>query len=185
VITPLRSGPCRTQGQRSVTFQAGLNSTLTALIQKGSRQSLSVRSWNILAWAALSNPSDKWVSILLAQLPAFSLVHSFSLRAYTQSAANPTPASAITDINRAYLSIKLWMMLARKNALHGNNFTLKKEDAGISAEDLVWNELWPAFESLATVFEVEGYTENNSVSGMPSFLYQPLTGNNSVRLSSP
>jgi len=74
---------------------------------------------------------------------------------------------AISAINHAYIGIKLWLMLARKKALHGGDST-SKGNAGNAEEILVWTELWPTFESLVNIFEAEAQTENISVSG-PSF----------------
>lgn len=58
------------------------------------------------------------------------------------------PEAAITDINHAYISIKVWLIIAQMKA--------SRDGSGCSTEALiVWNELWPPFESLIQFFEAE------------------------------
>jgi len=115
-------------------------------LQKSSRPGLSVRPWNILVLSALLDPSGAWVAILFAQLSAFSVAHHAALRGYIQSGTSP-PESATTDINHGYIAIKLWLMLAQKKS--------SRDDMGNITALTVWNELWPPFENLMNVFEVE------------------------------
>ncbi|KAJ7285806.1 hypothetical protein C8J57DRAFT_1431486 [Mycena rebaudengoi] len=111
--------------------------------ERSGRPSLGVRSWNILVLAALVDPSSSCIAPMFDLLSAFSTTHHTVLRAYT-SATSPTE-SATTDINHAYIAIKLWLLLAqRKSAAdNGGNVTAL----------MVWNELWPPFESMITVLE--------------------------------
>jgi hypothetical protein len=107
---------------------------------------------------ALSNPSETWGSILFAQLSTFSLAHYNSLRLYVQLGTNITESATI-DINHAFIAIKLWMMLARKMSGQPSEMTIDIENAEIA----VWNELWPIFESLMNVFEMEAEAGSSSV----------------------
>uniref|UniRef100_A0A0W0F9A2 Uncharacterized protein n=1 Tax=Moniliophthora roreri TaxID=221103 RepID=A0A0W0F9A2_MONRR len=80
------------------------------------------------------------------EIAAFALAHHASLRSYTQSSAFITEA-AITDINHAYIAIKLWLMLAQRKSKEvgtGNDVALK-----------AWDILWPPFETLVNVVEAE------------------------------
>lgn len=79
-------------------------------------------------------------------LSAFSTIHHAVLRAYTQSAINPIE-SATTDINHAYIAIKLWLLLAQRTSSAGNG--------GNATALMVWNELWPPFEAMISVLETD------------------------------
>jgi hypothetical protein len=57
------------------------------------------------------------------------------------------PESAVTDINHAYIAIKLWLLLAQAKASAG--------DGGTVYSLTVWNELWPPFERLVNMLESE------------------------------
>ncbi|KAK0483676.1 hypothetical protein IW261DRAFT_1464504 [Armillaria novae-zelandiae] len=115
-------------------------------VERSSRHIMTIRAWNVLILAALMDPSENWITLMYMQLPTFSSAYQATLRGYLQAGTSP-PDSAITDINHAYVAIKLWLMLAQKRAA-------KEEEGSISAF-MVWNELWPPFESLVNVFEAE------------------------------
>lgn len=116
---------------------------------------MNIRAWNILAFSALLDPSESWISIMYAQLPTFSVAHHAVLRAYVQDGLS-LPESAITDINHTYIAIKLWLMLAHKKSARDNSGNV----TAIS----VWNELWPPFESLVNLLETEVQAGNSMVS---------------------
>ena len=124
-----------------------------------------MRTWNILVLAALLEPSDKWISILFDQLQPFSSAFSSSLRPY--GLAEPTT----TDINHAYIAIKLWLLLARRSSqadsLTDTVAATGTVRIGSGAEFTAWNELWPMFEGLANHFETDPQTGNLSVSALP------------------
>jgi hypothetical protein len=79
-------------------------------------------------------------------LSAFSATHHAVLRAYTQSAISPSE-SATTDINHAYIAIKLWLLLAQRKS--------STDDGGNATALMVWNELWPPFEAMIGVLETD------------------------------
>lgn len=93
--------------------------------------------------------------MLFAQLPVFSIAHFSSLRVYIQSGTR-IQESATTDINHAYISIKLWLMLAQREAT--------ATSIGTITALAVWNELWPPFESLMNILEAEAQVGTISVS---------------------
>lgn len=99
-------------------------------------------------------PTTDWITILLPQLPSFSTAHNVALRGYLQSGSG-LPEHIMTDINHAYIAIKLWLMLAHKNSM---------EDADGFAAVAVWNELWPPFESFVVVLEAEAQAGSSMVS---------------------
>ncbi|KAK0459777.1 uncharacterized protein EV420DRAFT_1620288 [Desarmillaria tabescens] len=115
-------------------------------VERSSRHYMTIRAWNMLVLSALMDPSESWITLMYMQLPTFSSAYQATLREYLQAGTSP-PESAITDINHAYVAIKLWLMLAQKRAV--------KEDGGSISAFMVWNELWPPFESLVNVFEAE------------------------------
>jgi hypothetical protein len=124
------------------------------------RQSLTVRTWNILAFAALSNPTDSWANILFAHFSTFSFVYNVSLRSFGSSGTS-APETAQADINHAFSAIKLWLLLAlKKFRLKGVSPAKEKEplileDNEDAATRMVWNELWPSFALLVDSFKPE------------------------------
>ncbi|KAJ6596919.1 hypothetical protein DFH09DRAFT_972654 [Mycena vulgaris] len=111
------------------------------------RQSLGVRSWNILILAVLLDNSADQIIPMFNLLSAFSVTHHAVLRAYTQSAIGPSSESATTDINHAYIAIKLWLLLAQRKSATDNG--------GNATALMVWNELWPPFEAMIGVLEAD------------------------------
>ncbi|KAJ7449837.1 hypothetical protein FB451DRAFT_1286715 [Mycena latifolia] len=111
-----------------------------------SRLSLGVRSWNILVLAVLLDNSANQIVPIFNLLSAFSTTHHAVLRAYTQSVISSSE-SATTDINHAYIAIKLWLLLAQQisSADNGGNATAL----------MVWNELWPPFEAMIGILEAD------------------------------
>lgn len=51
------------------------------------------------------------------------------------------PETATTDINHAYISLKLWILMAG----HADHYTALT----------TWNELWPPFENLINSLEYQ------------------------------
>jgi hypothetical protein len=126
------------QSQRScfiIEFTFGL--------KKSAHVYMTVRAWNILALAALMEPSANWSAMLFAQLHNCSYAHRTALRLHGPSGAISVETST-ADINHAYITIKLWVMLAQKVSADNN-----------LAPFAVWNELWPPFESLLSALETE------------------------------
>ncbi|KAF8894641.1 hypothetical protein BD779DRAFT_1502195, partial [Infundibulicybe gibba] len=101
-----------------------------------------MRAWNLLALAALMEKKEEYAALIISQLPVFSTFHHGVLRSYVQSGTS-IPESATTDVNHAYIAIKLWLMLVRTKPTHA------------FASLAVWNELWPPFDELVGVLEVE------------------------------
>lgn len=114
--------------------------------EKYSRQIFGVRSWSMLILAVLLNPRDDWPAMLFSQFSSFTQVYVLTLRVYLQSGFG-SPESATTDINHAYVAIKLWLMLAQRVS----SFS---EDSEVSIFR-VWNELWPPFEDVFSALEIE------------------------------
>ncbi|RDB21389.1 hypothetical protein Hypma_011626 [Hypsizygus marmoreus] len=114
--------------------------------ERSTHTNLRVRAWNMLALSALMEPKENWYTTLLAQLPSFSYAHHAAMRVYAQSTTSASE-SAMIDINHAYIGIKLWVLLAQKAST--------SDSAGDLKTFSVWNELWPPFESIINVFEVE------------------------------
>jgi len=131
--------------------------------ERYARQGLTVRTWNILAFAALSHPMDAWASILFAHFSTFSFAYNGSLRAFGNSGTSP-PETAQADINHAFSAIKLWLLLALKRfRLKGVSPSKEKdptvlEDNEDAATRMIWNELWPSFALLVDSFEPEART---------------------------
>ncbi|KAG7452502.1 uncharacterized protein BT62DRAFT_879722 [Guyanagaster necrorhizus] len=118
----------------------------SVMTRRSSRHYMTIRAWNVLILSALMDPSENWITLIYMQLPTFSSAYQTALRGYLQAGTSP-PESAITDINHAYVAIKLWLILAQKRAV--------KEEEGCVSAFTVWNELWFPFESLVNVFEAE------------------------------
>lgn len=74
------------------------------------------------------------------------MTHHAVLRTYTQAAIS-TLESATSDINHAYIAIKLWLLLAQRKS--------QTDNGGNATALMVWNELWPPFEAMIGVLEVD------------------------------
>ncbi|KAJ7685226.1 hypothetical protein DFH06DRAFT_1157872 [Mycena polygramma] len=112
--------------------------------ERSGRATLAVRSWNLIVLAVLlDNSGTAPVTPMFDLLSAFSTIHHTVLRAYAQTAID----SATTDINHAYIAIKLWLLLAQRKSMTDN--------AGNTTALTVWNELWPPFEAMIGVLETD------------------------------
>ncbi|KAH0583846.1 hypothetical protein H2248_009444 [Termitomyces sp. 'cryptogamus'] len=116
-------------------------------IEKAAHINLKVRSWSILAIAALLEQKENWHTALFAQLSTFSYAYHGSIRTYSQGIATSSE-SAVIDLNYAYIAIKLWILLAYKVSGTGD---IVKDSQTLA----VWNELWPPFEGFLDQFELD------------------------------
>ncbi|TFK42558.1 hypothetical protein BDQ12DRAFT_676416 [Crucibulum laeve] len=133
-----------------LVFQAGTHdpSVIRILSSGGTDRlsrhiTLSVRSWNILVLAALKEHTQEWATMLTPHLPVLSNAYFNALRTYIQGGFSPSETT-MTDINHAYIAIKLWLMLVQKASTNSD---------GELAAFSVWNELWPPFECLVNIVE--------------------------------
>ncbi|KAI0797914.1 hypothetical protein C8Q75DRAFT_845203 [Abortiporus biennis] len=128
------------------------------------KSQVAVRAWNIIMLAALSSPSNKAAKILFNHFHAFSLSYSKSLSSYQLSECESQDL-VHADISRAYASIKLWLLLSRKAAMH-NPFDDVQQTSSYSDESStsrrVWNELWPPFETVVISLEMDAQVGNLS-----------------------
>ncbi|KAG6832128.1 hypothetical protein H0H87_002440 [Tephrocybe sp. NHM501043] len=113
---------------------------------KVAHTNLKVRTWSILAIAALQEQQETWYTGLFAQLPSFSYAYHGSIRAYCQGSNNSD--SAVTDLNHAYIAVKLWVLLAYR--ISGSGDIIQD-----SQTFNVWNEMWPPFQELIDRFELD------------------------------
>ena len=73
------------------------------------------------------------------------------------------PTDKASTINHSYISIKLWLLLGKKlsdaalEPLHASNVLAFR----------FWNELWPPFERLLHVYDVDTISAEVSVSDNP------------------
>lgn len=126
------------------TYEAGILNRLADIGgDKLLRQSLAIRTWNVVVLAALLDPEERWVTMMYMQLGTFAGIYQSLLRTY--SVADNSPDTATTDVNHAYVAMKAWLLLAHKKA--------RIDGAGNELELGVWNELWPPFEALVNLFE--------------------------------
>jgi hypothetical protein len=131
------------------------------VFKKSAQEYMTVRAWNILALAALMEPSTKWSTMLFAQLHNCSYAHRAALRVQRHPGAISVDLST-ADINHAYITIKLWVMLAQKVSADGQASNL--------TPFAVWNELWPPFESLLSVLENEARAGLSLVSKISAYV---------------
>lgn len=124
--------------------------------QSGRSRLRSMRAWNILAITALADGADgSWAIQLFKQLKAFSVTYFNALSSYTKPSGLVLDM-ALADINQADVAIKLWLVLAKK---FENSCQFRE-----SVYDTVWNELWPPFEAIIDVLEMETQDSVSSVS---------------------
>lgn len=124
-----------------------------------------------MVFAALSNPSDAWASILFAHFSTFSFAYNVSLRGFAKAGTSLTE-TAQADINHAYCAIKLWLMLAlKKFRLQGLSPGKERdpvvlEDNEDAATRMIWNELIPPVLLLVDFFDPKARTPEVVVSCM-------------------
>lgn len=124
-----------------------------AVEQRVSKANTNVRAWNVVGTAALMHKSDQVAVAMLQHLPAYSLASFAVIRGYLQAGTSPSDA-AVTDINHAYVGIKIWLLLAKRQA--------DKDEKGTAKVIAVWNELWPPFERLVELFISDMQVEGSS-----------------------
>ena len=130
---------------------------------------MTIRVWNVLALAALTRPSGTSAALLFEYFLAFSLTYNASLNIYHNLNildSSDAQDRAHGDISHAYASIKLWLLLARKAAseLPGVDATGALQDGEGLASKMIWNALWPPFETVISALEMEARAGNVSVS---------------------
>ena len=98
--------------------------------------------------------------VLFSQFSLFVRCFQLSLRHHMQLSLGSQDMGA-ADINRAYVSIKLWLMLVHM---------FESVQAGVveggmvneNSAKMIWNELWPSFETI--LLSLENDALNGSVS---------------------
>jgi len=109
----------------------------------------------MLAVAALLEPEEDRVTIVLAQLASFSSAYHTGMRAYAQ--LEPTvPEPSTGDINHAFIAIKLWILMAQRLPT--------TQRTGDPLMSVIWNDLWPPFEGLVRAYEGEARAGRHMVS---------------------
>ncbi|KAI0324520.1 hypothetical protein GY45DRAFT_1288775 [Cubamyces sp. BRFM 1775] len=143
---------------------AELHPTLLGSLAKNT---MTVRAWDILLIGALSRPSGAAATTLLKHFTAFTLAYSTSLNTYHTPSMLDSPDAqdrAHADISYAYASIKLWLLLARKAAAEQPAVSASgglQDFEGYTVK-MIWNELWPPFESVIEAFEMDARAGSNS-----------------------
>ncbi|EPQ58100.1 hypothetical protein GLOTRDRAFT_72136 [Gloeophyllum trabeum ATCC 11539] len=125
---------------------------VTAPSDKTGRQPLSIRSWNVLLVTALCTDLKASSRLLLDNFPTFLVMYHRCLKSY-HIAEPGTIGLTGADVNYAYISIKLWLLLAhRVSSIREETgaASSNKEDA---TSRMLWNDLWPPFEHLLAAFE--------------------------------
>ncbi|KAF8212195.1 hypothetical protein K438DRAFT_1231208 [Mycena galopus ATCC 62051] len=132
---------------KATNYNSSIWGRLSEPAERSGRPGLAVRSWNVILLAALlDNSSNQQITPLFDLLSAFSMTHHTVLRAYTQGAIG-TLESATSDINHAYIAIKLWLLLAQRKS--------QTDNGGNATALMVWNELWPPFEAMIGILETD------------------------------
>lgn len=103
-------------------------------------------------------------------------LHAFS-RSYYTSLIPGTPATPDyqslndIDLSRAYIAMKLWLILARRVAQRdggGDDFdtsgVMEQEGLEDRSARAIWNQLWPPFETALHALEQDGFTTSSLVS---------------------
>ncbi|KAL5490495.1 hypothetical protein ACEPAI_5328 [Sanghuangporus weigelae] len=129
--------------------------------ERNGRHSLSVRAWNALALESLQIGTEGNPAIQLFEtFSMFSATYHTSLRAHSLTLGLP-PDMTSSEINQAFVAIKLWLLLARKcsEEAQGIDSDAVLSTINYASEDrnasLVWNELWPPFERLVFLSETD------------------------------
>ena len=104
-----------------------------------------IRVWNVLALSALATSKTNFASILRRQFSAFTLVYCTVLSTHRQIPTDVDAQDIVhEDLSSAYVSIKLWLLLAHKFEITTAEMS-SDEDL---TDSMIWNELWPPFENV-------------------------------------
>lgn len=136
------------------------------LVQRPSRAGSAVRAWNFLLSTALNTKSVVTAKVLFSQFSFFVRCFQLSLRHHMQQSLGRQDMGA-ADINRAYVSIKLWLLLVYMF----DSVQTRVVEGGIvheSSAKMIWNELWPSFETIVLSLE------NDALNGSVSVKHAPL-----------
>lgn len=138
----------------------GFRVVFQPLLQRPSRAGSAVRAWNFLLSVTLKTKSVVAAKALFSQFSLFARCFQLSLRHHMQQSLGIQDMGA-ADINRAYVSIKLWLLLIHMF----ESIQTGMVEGGMVHENsakMVWNELWPSFETI--VLSLENDALNGSVS---------------------
>ncbi|KAG2078289.1 hypothetical protein BDR04DRAFT_1131999 [Suillus decipiens] len=131
------------------------HASLSEMIAEGFEKSIQagtvVRAWNILLLGVLSDPGDTHIQVLLSQLNVFTPAYYKCLGTYVLEGTTPSE-SAMADVEHAFIALKLWLLLAQ--------MPLTNLTAESPSSKAIWNELWPPFEALVHLFEVDSVSED-------------------------
>lgn len=128
-----------------------------------------MRGWNILVLAALDSPSPIPGEALMYYFPsAFIVTYQEALRPLN-GAQDTVNVAAI--INQIYAAFRLWLLLERKLSMAAQEESLKAVTSVPAVvtnarANMIWNELWPPYQNLVTLYAPEGF---NSVSPLAVF----------------
>lgn len=122
---------------------------------------MAVRAWNLVVLSAALYPSNGPAQMLMEYLPNFAAYYSRCLRPYSQMDTAPQELLHV-DMNRAYASIRLWLVLCRKAATKDDQSD-GTPDKETHSSRVVWNELWPPFETVVQSLPMDTQTGSQAV----------------------
>lgn len=134
---------------------------------------MSMRGWNILVLAAVDSPSAIPGEALMQYFPsAFMVTYQEVLRPL--NGAQDTVNVAAT-INQIYAAFRLWLLLEKKLSRAAQQESLRAATSAPvvvtnTRANMIWNELWPPYHNLVTLYVPEGF---NSVSSSMFFFTRP------------
>lgn len=107
---------------------------------------MDLRTWNLILLAAVRQ-NDSTARLILGQFRGFTRIY--------QTTLNQTD----TAISRAYIAVKLWILLSRRSTTSNDEEVNATGDATVSentAMIMIWSELWPSLEAVVTALEQYG-----------------------------
>lgn len=137
------------------------NTFLAQSLVGEARGSTPVRVWNLVALGGLKSPEPDKAQMLLVLLPHFVVAYVSLLRGAMSGVLNE---SAAPSVNHAFASVKLWMLIARKTCMQDTTDNTTEASSSDNAERMVWNALWPPFESLLVQSLKDGANAERPVS---------------------
>lgn len=152
-----------------------------AINQRHGRHALNVRDWSIITLRAIQSSSPRAAAHFFSHLSRFSYVYHLSLRMHTHTHSLGLPRDLeASEISYAFTAIKLWLLLSRRCATKGPISQSQEIHEERSSQDRnayqVWNELWPPFENLITMSEMDQDDVETLVSTIPIFALVNVTG---------
>ncbi|KAI0703614.1 hypothetical protein BC835DRAFT_1483812 [Cytidiella melzeri] len=141
------------------------------LIEILQQHPIDIRTWNLILLAAVRQ-NNSATRLLLGHFRSFTRIYNSSLN------------QDEVAISKAYIAVKLWIVLARQSGIsEEENFNTTGDSVDVEniTTMMIWSELWPPLEAVVTSLEQHGSSSNlmaltlGSIADLILFVHQSQT----------